>query len=140
MNVFFYGLFMDRDILSKNGIHPTNPRKGHLNDYTLKIGARASLIPCKEEKAYGVVMEVGEDELTKLYAEESVADYVPEPVEITTESNEHVMATCYNLPLELLSGTNPEYARSLYKLAKKLGFPDTYLKRIEKMMNTSDHN
>ena len=50
MEVFFYGLFMDGNILLKNGIKPSNLRRGYLNDYALKIGNRASLIPCKNEK------------------------------------------------------------------------------------------
>ena len=62
MEVFFYGLFMDQDILIKKGINPSNPRKGYLNNYTLKIGNRASLIQCKNEKAYGIVMEVNDEE------------------------------------------------------------------------------
>ena len=37
MEVFFYGLFMDKNILKKNGINPSNHRKGYLNNYTLKI-------------------------------------------------------------------------------------------------------
>lgn len=132
MEVFFYGLFMDKDILIKNGINPSNPRKGYLNNYTLEIGNRASLIQCKNEKAYGIIMEVNDEEIIKLYAEKSVADYIPEKVKIVTESNEHLIATCYNLPLELLTGTNELYAKSLYELAKKLNFPKEYLDKINK--------
>ena len=131
MEVFFYGLFMDQDILTKRGINPANPRKGHLKDYTLKIGKRASLIPCINEKAYGLVMEVDDDEIRQLYAEKSVADYIPEKVTVVTESGEQITAICYNLPLELLSGTNEEYAEALYELAQKLNFPEGYLDKIK---------
>lgn len=115
----------------KNGIHPINPRKGYLNHYTLKIGNRASLIPCKNEKAYGMIMEISDKEISRLYAEESVADYIPEKVKVITESNEQLIATCYNLPPELLTGTNETYARSLYELAIKLDFPKAYLEKIK---------
>ena len=138
MEVFFYGLFMDKDILLKNGINPVNPRKGYLPDYTLKIGNRASLIPCQNEKAYGILMEVGDEEVIRLYAQKSVADYVPEKVKIVTESNEEVTATCYNLPLELLTGANEVYAKSLYELAKKLNFPKEYLDKINEYISVSD--
>jgi hypothetical protein len=43
MEVFFYGLFMDQEMLRKNGIHPSNPRKGNLNNYALKIGKSSFL-------------------------------------------------------------------------------------------------
>lgn len=133
MEVFFYGLFMDISILLKNGVTPSNPRRGYLNDYTLKIGSRASLIPCKDARSYGIVMTVDRNAIRKLYAEASVADYIPEEVVIITDTNDSVKATCYNLPAELLTGTNESYTISLYELARKQGFPDDYLEKIEKM-------
>ena len=123
---------MNKDVLIKNGVNPLNPRKGYLNDYTIKIGNRASLIPCKKEKAYGIIMKINDEELVTLYSEKSVADYIPEKVKIIMNTTESVIATCYNLPLELLTGTNELYAKSLYKLSKKLNFPDEYLSIIQK--------
>lgn len=138
MEVFFYGLFMDVTILSKNGIQPSNPRWGQLNDYTLKIGNRASLIPCKGEKSYGILMTVDPDAIQSLYVEASVADYIPEVVEVITDSNDTVSATCYNLPAESLTGTNAAYATSLHQLATRLDFPEEYLEKIKKMSTTPD--
>ncbi len=123
---------MNKDVLIKNGVNPLNPRKGYLNDYTIKIGNRASLIPCKKEKAYGIIMTINDEELVTLYSEKSVADYIPEKVRIIMNTTESVIATCYNLPLELLTGTNELYAKSLYKLSKNLNFPDEYLSIIQK--------
>ncbi len=133
MKVFFYGLFMDQTILAKNGVEPTQIRKGYLNDYTLKIGNRASLLPCKNENAYGLVMSVDEIQIEDLYAEPSVADYVPEEVLVVMDDNESVKAWCYNLPEASLMGTNASYAKSLYELAKKLEFPEDYLIKIKSM-------
>jgi hypothetical protein len=130
MEVFFCGLFMDQDLLIKKGINPSNPRKGYLNNYELKIGNRASLIQSPKEKAHGIVMTISDDEIIKLYAEKSVADYVPEKVEVVTETNEHIIANCYNLPPDLMIGTNEAYAKSLYNLVKKLNFPEEYLNSI----------
>lgn len=134
MEVFFYGLFMDATILMKNGIKPSNPKKGYLNDYMLKIGKRASLVPCKNEKSYGIVMTIDDDAIHKLYSKTSVADYIPEKVNIITTTNDSITATCYNLPSESLTGVNELYAISLYKLAKQEGFPDNYLEQIKKMI------
>ena len=137
MEVFFYVLFMDVTISLKNGIKLSNPRRGYLNDYALKIGNRASLIPCKNERLYGIVITIDDDAIRHLYAEASVAGYIPEEVNIITNTNDSVMATCYNLPSELLTGTNESYAISLYKLAKQQGFPDDYLEKIKKMTKTT---
>ncbi|MGX1930353.1 gamma-glutamylcyclotransferase family protein [Flagellimonas sp. 2504JD4-2] len=133
MEVFFYGLFMDRDILLKNGIKPINPRKGCLNDYALKIGNRASLIPIKNEKSYGVVMTCDAEAIQKLYAEKSVSDYIPEEIDVVIANGTSVKAICYNLPLESLTGTNASYALSLHTLAEQMGFPVIYLEKIKKM-------
>lgn len=133
MKVFFYGLFMDRAILAKNGITPADPVKGYLQDYALKIGNRASLVPCKDEKAYGIVMTVDDVAIRDLYAEASVADYVPEEVTVVTNANDRVAAMCYNLPEASLTGTNAAYAQSLYTLARQLGFPEEYLEKIREV-------
>ncbi|MDT7831671.1 gamma-glutamylcyclotransferase family protein [Flavobacteriaceae bacterium S356] len=132
MNVFFYGLFMDTAILARSGIYPSSLQKGYLQDYALKIGNRASLIPSTNERSYGVVITADQESLAKLYAAPSVADYIPEEVMVHVASGGVIKALCYNLPEASLSGTNPVYAASLYKLAKKLGFPESYLEKIKK--------
>lgn len=136
MEVFFYGLFMDESILIKNSLNPSNSRIAYLEGYTLKIGNRASLIPSKGERSYGLVFTVDQSAIKGLYAEASVSDYIPEDVEVITDSGEKVKASCYNLPLELLTGTNPDYAKSLHQLASRLGFPADYLAQIKEMTNS----
>ena len=68
-------------------------------------------------------MNIADEKIIKLYSEQSVSDYIPEKVEIITNLNERLSATCYNLPTALLAGTNTLYAKSLYDLAKKVRFP-----------------
>ncbi len=133
LEVFFYGLFMDSDILKKSGVHPRNLRTAYLENYELIIGERASLIPREDERAYGILMELENEEIDVLYSEPSVADYKPEKVEVIVESGIIVSANCYNLPKEAISGTNKEYARKLLELATRLGFPKEYLIRIKEM-------
>ena len=135
MEVFFYGLFMDISILSKNGISPSNPRRGFVEDYTLKIGNRASLIPRAGERAHGIIMTVSDAEIHGLYDEASVADYIPEEVNVITDDVQSVKAVCYNLPEDSLTGTNEAYARSLLELGELLGLPPDYLKQIKEIVN-----
>ncbi|NNC95420.1 MAG: gamma-glutamylcyclotransferase [Chitinophagales bacterium] len=131
MEVFFYGLFMDIDLLEKRGLKPSNPRMACLKNYELKIGDRATLVPCKNERSYGIVMTIDEEAINKLYSESSAADYIPEEVTVVTDSNDPVTATCYNLPVESHSGSNKKYALSLYKLAKQEDFPEEYVSKIK---------
>lgn len=131
MEVFFYGLFMDMDLLRDKGVDPANPRKGYLNDYTLILGERASLTSAEGKRAYGIVMSVADAAIRHLYSEASVTDYLPEEVVVRTEAREEIQAICYNLPIQLLTGTNPAYARSLYDLARRKGLPEAYVERIK---------
>ncbi len=132
MQVFFYGLFMDPAVLAMKGIIASNPRKCRLEHYALRIGRRASLAPCMDETVYGVTVEITEKDTAKLYSEKSVADYIPETVNVITETNEQLPATCYILPREFIAGTNVPYARSLYELARKMDFPTEYSDKIRK--------
>ena len=132
MKVFFYGLFMDERLLATKRIAPSGIRAGFVDGYQLCIGERATLVPRPGGRAYGVVMEIASGEIEDLYAEASVADYVPEPVIVELMDGTQVRATCYNLPGDKIAGTNKDYAASLLELATRLGFPDSYLDQIRR--------
>ncbi|MEZ5002224.1 MAG: gamma-glutamylcyclotransferase family protein [Chitinophagales bacterium] len=133
INIFFYGLFMDINLLLKKGTHPIQCKKGYVNDYALTIGDRASLTPCKNERTYGILMTIDDNDVQTLYVEASVADYLPEEVLVHTFPNETIKAICYNLPPKLITGTNPSYARELYRLSTTLDFPKDYSEKIRRI-------
>lgn len=130
ITVFFYGLFMDKELLASKGIEPTESAIGYVDGYALHIGERATLLPEENGRAYGVLMTISSEDAKALYSEPSVADYVPETVVVTLMDNTEVSAACYNLPTDKLVGTNPQYALALLGLATKLGLPDSYLRHI----------
>ena len=128
--VFFYGLFMDESLLASKGVRPTEPTIGYVDGYGLRIGKRATLLPEANSRAYGVLMKIASKDTAALYSEQSVSDYVAEPVVVTLPGDIQVSAVCYNLPAAKLVGANPEYAAALLALATKLGLPDSYLRHI----------
>ena len=130
MKVFFYGLFMDEKLFAAKGIEPVSISVGFVNGYALRIGERATLVrrPCG--RAYGAMMDIATDEAAELYAEDSVADYRPEPVTVELMDGTQVAATCYNLPSAKVTGTNKDYAEALLKVANSLGLPDSYIDQI----------
>lgn len=130
MNVFFYGLFMDEQLLASKGIAARNAAVGYADGFRLRIGERATLQRCAGARAYGVMMEVSSDDLMELYAERSVADYEPESLTVELLDGRSAEASCYNLPPDKVTGTNKSYAEALLKLAKQLGFPESYLGQI----------
>jgi len=96
--VFFYGLFMDEALLASRGIRVSGTRTGFADGFELRIGERATLVPCPGRRAFGVLMEAAPGELGSLYAEPSVADYVAETLEVTQADGSVVPVLCYNLP------------------------------------------
>ena len=130
MRVFFYGLFMDERLLATKGIKPADVNLGFVDGYALRIGDRATLVRRPACRAYGAVMDIAASQATELYAEDSVADYLPEPVIVERSDGKQVEATCYNLPGDKVTGVNRDYAESLLDLATGLGFPDSYLDQI----------
>jgi len=86
IDVFFYGLFMDPDMLRAKGLHPMNGRQARVSGMALRIGRRATLVPDPNKTVYGFVFGLPHQEIDQLYQEPSVAMYRPEAV-ITRLSN-----------------------------------------------------
>jgi gamma-glutamyl AIG2-like cyclotransferase len=129
--VFFYGLFMDPDVLRSKGVDPVNVQPARVSGMRLRIGQRAALEESPEDSTYGFLMELTHSELERLYAEPSVADYRPEAVLAELPDGSSIAALCYNLPVPPSSGeSNAEYARTLRTLAGRLGLPAQYCERI----------
>ena len=121
---------MDESLLASKGIRPKVSRLGYVDGFRLHIGERATLLPANNSRSYGVLMEVTVDQADGLYSDESVCDYVAEPVVVHLPNDKQVAAVCYNLPESMLTGTNPRYAAELLALATRLGMPEGYLERI----------
>lgn len=130
--IFFYGLFMDRTLLVEKGFHPETIGPAVLPDYRIHIGERATLLPSPSNRAYGIVMELSEEEARTLYSEPSVRAYERERVQVELlASDEVVEAYCYNLPRELgMTGTNPAYANELSRLVEAFEFDSAYAQEI----------
>lgn len=131
-SVFFYGLFMDEDLLKQKGLDPKDFRLVCVEGYGLRIGERATLEPSEGEQVFGSVMTLAEEELKPLYAEASVADYVPVRLTAADLEGNQMEVISYILPMNQVSGRNPDYARALLSVAEKLGLPDSHLREIEK--------
>jgi hypothetical protein len=132
INVFFYGLFMDEQLLVRNGVQPTEIRPAAVSGFTLRIGARAALDPTPAGRVHGLLMQLTHEEIEKLYADPSVRVYRAEPVLAVLSDGSSVAALCYNLPEPPASGEgNPEYAAKLRALAQRVGLPGNYVASIQ---------
>ena len=128
---FFYGLFMDREILRDSQVAAVSPHRAYVDGYALRIGRRATLVPTPGARAYGMVFSVTHDELERLYTAPGLEQYRPEAILVHTLKGELLPALCYNLreapgPDE----ANPEYAARLRAALCRLDFPPDYVASV----------
>jgi Gamma-glutamyl cyclotransferase, AIG2-like len=128
---FFYGLFMDVDVLREAGVAPTHPRRAYVDDFALRIGQRATLLRSAGSRAYGMLFALTHSDLERLYAAPGLEQYRPEAVLAQPLGGTATPALCYNLrdapaPHE----RNPEYAARLQRALRKLDFPSEYVESV----------
>ncbi len=128
---FFYGLFMDRDILRDSGVTVENPRRAYVDEFALVIGNRATLVPNCGGRAYGMVFSLTHCGLDRLYSSPGLEQYRPEAVVAHSLEGVAIPALCYNL-LEVpgYDEINTQYAARLQTVLSKLEFPPEYIKSI----------
>ncbi|HJU72586.1 MAG TPA: gamma-glutamylcyclotransferase family protein [Gemmatimonadaceae bacterium] len=132
VSVFFYGLFMDADLLRAKGLRPEEVQRAHVSGYSLRIGERATLVNDETGQVHGIVMSLTQDELDRLYAEPSVQAYRPQHVVAHLAGGDTIAALCYNLAQPPSPGErNPDYAAKLRKVAEKVGLPNEYIVTLQ---------
>jgi hypothetical protein len=131
LRVFFYGLFMDADVLREHGAHPTGACRVSVPGFSLVIGQRATLVPDPEGRVYGMLMDLSSGEIERLYSEPSVRMYRPEAVLAELDDGSPVAALCFNLPEPPPPDERNEgYAQRLRDVARRLALPESYVERI----------
>ena len=123
-DLFFYGLFMDEDILRARGVSPRQPRRTVVRNYCLRIGRRALLVPKFGAAAYGMVFALTDREIALLYSEPGLEQYRPESVTASFEDGTFAAVTTFNLDESHAIGEpNLEYAAKLRVVFERLSFP-----------------
>jgi hypothetical protein len=131
IDAFFYGLFMDVDILRESNVTPFNPRRAFVDDFALRIGQRATLLPSTGARAYGMLVALTHLELARLYAAPGLDEYRPEAVLALPLEGQPSPALCYNLrEAPRPDERNPEYAVRLQRVLRKLEFPAEYVASV----------
>ena len=130
-DVFFYGLYMDPELLRGQGIEPGTPRRAHIDGFALHIGARATVVPRGDARVHGMVYTLDAEALRKLYAIPGLEAYRPEGVLAWVEGDAPRPVLCFRLaqaPAAL--ERNEDYARRLRQVLVRLGFPLDYVASV----------
>lgn len=132
VDIFFYGLFMDRELLEDKNVLPTDVRLAAVPGFALRIGTRAAMVPTANEQVHGALMKLSHADIEKLYSDPSVRAYRPEPVLASLRNGATVAALCYNLPEPPAPDEhNADYATRLRAVAQRIGLPSEYVASIQ---------
>jgi len=128
---FFYGLYMDLEVLREAGVAPSNPRRAYIDNFALRIGQRATLLPSSGTRAYGMLYALTHAELERLYTAPGLEHYRPEAVLALPLGGTPTPALCYNLRIAPRpQERNPDYVERLRRALTKLDFPPEYIASV----------
>jgi hypothetical protein len=131
--VFFYGLYMDFDVLRKYGDIPEVWEAARLYGYDFRIASWGFLTRSEGDSVYGTVVGITHEELERLYGPSNdflTLRYVAEPVLVETLEGKWVAALCYVGTSEPEGLVNADYVDRMVALSERFGFPRWYTERL----------
>ncbi|HKQ62992.1 MAG TPA: gamma-glutamylcyclotransferase family protein [Candidatus Polarisedimenticolaceae bacterium] len=132
---FFYGSYMNLDVLREMPVTPASWERARLPGFDIVIQPRANLVRSERESVYGVLATLTHRELDRLYthARDVLGEtYLPEAVLVERLVGGWKAALCYTAPTMRPRPADPAYVERILKPARDLGFPAGYLRRLER--------
>jgi hypothetical protein len=81
---FFYGSFVNLDVLKQGGFVPKRYEVARLSGFDIRIQPLATLVRSDQHCVYGIVALGTHEQLRRLYSQEWLGTYLPEPVLVET--------------------------------------------------------
>ncbi len=134
VNVFFYGSYMNLDVLREVELVPDRVEVARLGGFDIQIRPLANLVHSDQHSVYGILAVATHRELDRLYAHARDvlgAVYLPRPVVAQVLDDKFVPALCYIAPTMESRAASDEYVDRILKPAKEHGFPAWYIQRLE---------
>jgi AIG2-like family len=128
---FFYGSFINRDVLKQVGYVPERFEVAKLSGFDIRIQPLANLVRSDRHSVYGIVATATHEELHRLYSQDWVGIYLPEPVRVETRDGKWRAALCYVAPAPVPGPASNDYIDRIVGPAREYGFPDWYIARLE---------
>ncbi len=129
--VFFYGSFINLEVLAEGGLIPEQVEVARLWGYDIRIQPLANLIPSPRHCVYGIACRASPIDLASLYGQSWVDTYWPEAVLVECESGGIRPALCYISPERPVEAATDDYIDRIANSAREYGFPGWYRERIE---------
>ena len=126
---------MDIDVLQAVDYHPQQIEVAKLNGFDIQIGPLANLVSSDQHCVYGIIATGTHEELDRLYGKYVLdklgAVYLPEAVLCERNDGSLIPALVYLNPDMTPAATTDEYLDKITNPARKLGFPDWYIEKLE---------
>jgi hypothetical protein len=133
--VFFYGSFINRDVLRQYGVVLESFEVAKLNGFDIAIQPLATLVPADTACVYGIVAALTHGEIRKLYIQEWVSGYDPYPVLVEIQQGKFIPALCYISAKEAQpSAPSADYLMKIIAPAQEYGFPDWYVEKLRQFV------
>jgi hypothetical protein len=130
--VFFYGSFINREVLARGGLTPEAVEVARLGGFDIQIETLATLVRSDRHCVYGIICRTTHAELRRLYGQDWLGDtYLPEAVLVETETGQWVPALCYIAPTRPPAPPADDYLDWITGPAREYAFPGWYLERLE---------
>ncbi len=128
---FFYGSFINRDVLQQGGYVLDKFEVARLWGFDIRIAPLAHLVRSDRHCVYGIAAPITHEGLRRLYAQDWVGTYLPEPVVVETLDGKWRPAFCYLAPPHDPRPAANDYIDRIAGPARQFGFPDWYVARLE---------
>ena len=133
--VFFYGSYINPDVLKEVDLIPERWEVARLAGFDLDIAPRANLIRSEGSTVYGMLATATHRELERLYVEHAHGKlgevYLPEAVLVQTQDGQFRAAMTYICPNMQRRPAELAYVQRIANPARTFGFPDWYVQKIE---------
>lgn len=130
---FFYGSYMNPEVLAEVELQLEDVRTAQLSGFELSIDPLANIHRSRENCVFGIVGRATHAKLDELYAHAQTilgGYYLPEAVLVRTFDGQFLPAMCWISP-GMDSGTpDPAYVQRIAGPAREYGFPTWYLEHI----------
>jgi hypothetical protein len=140
VKVFFYGSFMNPQVLEEAGFVLQQHEAARLFDYDVRARPLMTLVRAKDQLVYGISAHATQASLNRLYFErwpyaDRPADYEPRAVIVHSAADDLKSwpALCYITHNRVPAPPTDEHLRRVIEPARAYGFPDWYLARLEQL-------
>ncbi len=133
---FFYGSFINLDVLKEVDYVPERFEVARLDRFEIRIEPLANIVPSEPSCVYGIVALATHAELARLYGQDWVGTYHPHPVVVTTQDGKSRSALCYIAPRAEPRPAANDYVDRIVGPARQFGFPAWYIEGLESFRPT----